>query len=104
MKPVRTFTMRGKRIAFKRVPPSKCVVRGKQARGYFWDDLVAVSSDLEGEELLEVIIHEALHAAFPDLSDDADGPVETTAADLARLLWRLGYRDLSTIVLDDAPS
>jgi len=39
--------------------------------------------------LLETAIHEALHAAKWDLPHKW---VETTAADIARLLWRLGYR------------
>jgi len=41
------------------------------------------------EETLETIIHEALHACFWDLSEEA---VDEAAVDIAGLLWALGYR------------
>lgn len=50
---------------------------------------IRVYNKLTGERLLEVIIHEFLHAA--DWSKDEEW-VERVAADLARFLWRLGYR------------
>ena len=51
---------------------------------------LVVSPSLRGEQRLDTVIHELLHAALPDLDEDA---VNTTASDIARLLWRLGYRD-----------
>lgn len=43
---------------------------------------------LEGKKRLEITIHEALHALYPDLTEAV---VKRGAFDLARLLWRLGY-------------
>jgi hypothetical protein len=51
---------------------------------------IRVSSMLAGEERLEVLIHEFLHAAGWHI-DEAF--VEQFAADAAHALWRLGYRD-----------
>ena len=50
---------------------------------------IVVDSRLRGEEELEVTIHEALHAASWDLAEEC---VLETGTDIARLLWRLGYR------------
>lgn len=40
-------------------------------------------------EVLEVLIHELLHAAYWDLDEHA---VAETADDIAGILWRLGWR------------
>jgi hypothetical protein len=53
------------------------------------DRQVKIRKTLRGERQLEVIIHELLHAAHWDLDETA---VTETAEDLARILWRLGYR------------
>lgn len=58
--------------------PSK---RGKEIR---------VSSSLRGEERLEVLIHELVHAAGWHIDETF---VEQFARDAARTLWRVGYRD-----------
>lgn len=42
---------------------------------------------------LDTFIHEALHATRPELDEDA---VVTTATDIARLLWKIGYRRSDT--------
>jgi hypothetical protein len=42
-----------------------------------------------GELLLEVLIHEILHASAWDLSEES---VDQFGRDCARILWRLGYR------------
>lgn len=52
---------------------------------------IRVSSSLKGEERLEVLIHEMVHAAGWHLDESF---VERFAADVARALWRLGYRNL----------
>jgi hypothetical protein len=46
---------------------------------------------MSGETLhdLDTCIHEGLHACLWDLDEEA---VHETATDIARLLWRLGYR------------
>jgi hypothetical protein len=50
---------------------------------------IRVSPSLRGERELEVMIHEMLHASYWDLSEEA---VDTAAEDIARALWKLGYR------------
>lgn len=50
---------------------------------------IRVDSRLTGEERLEVVIHEVIHAALWHLDEEY---VEATARDLARILWRLGYK------------
>jgi len=50
---------------------------------------IKIRKSLKGEERLDTIIHELLHAAQWDLSEDA---VEETASDIACALWQLGYR------------
>jgi hypothetical protein len=51
---------------------------------------VRVSSALRGEERLEVVIHELIHASGWHIDESY---AEQFAADVARVLWRLGYRD-----------
>ena len=43
----------------------------------------------KGETELDTIIHEVMHACYFDLAEEA---VDESASDLARILWRLGYR------------
>ena len=50
---------------------------------------IKVRKSLRGERQLDVIIHELLHGCHWDLDEAA---IEETAEDLARVLWRLGYR------------
>lgn len=48
-----------------------------------------VDSKLRGRTRLETEIHEALHACFWDMSEEA---VDETANSLALFLWKIGYR------------
>lgn len=50
---------------------------------------VLIHDRLTPRRRLEVELHEALHCLYPDLSEET---VTSGAADLRRLLWRLGYR------------
>ena len=50
---------------------------------------IAVWSRLRGLRELDTIIHECLHAGFNDLKEES---IDGFASDLARILWRLGYR------------
>jgi hypothetical protein len=58
-------------------PPT---ARGKEIR---------VASRLRGEERLEVLLHELVHAGIWNLDEQF---VDQFAHDAARVLWRLGYR------------
>ena len=46
---------------------------------------IKILSSLKGQEKLEVMLHEILHAALWDLDEQA---IEETAADAARALWK----------------
>jgi hypothetical protein len=50
---------------------------------------LVVMADLETKAGLETAIHESLHACSWPASEDT---VTVTASDIARFLWRLGYR------------
>ena len=51
---------------------------------------IRIATDLKKQDELEIIIHELLHAA--DWSKDEEW-VEVIADDIARVLWKLGWRD-----------
>jgi hypothetical protein len=51
---------------------------------------IRVDASLAGEERLEVLLHELLHAAGWPIDE---GFVTNFAADAAHVLWRLGYRE-----------
>ena len=71
------------RLEFERLPPDAdglCDFHGRS---------IKVRKSLRGERQLEVIIHELLHGCHWDLDEQA---ITETAEDLARVLYRLGYR------------
>lgn len=51
--------------------------------------LIRVRASQSERDMLDTIVHEALHACRAELAEEA---VADTASDIARLLWRLGYR------------
>ena len=50
---------------------------------------IRVRRALQGRMALNVLIHEVLHAARPELAEEA---VTETANDIEKVLWRRGYR------------
>ena len=54
------------------------------------DKQIRIDAGLEGETKLEVIVHELLHAGGWHRDEEY---VDAEARDIARILWRLGYRD-----------
>lgn len=50
---------------------------------------IRVRKNLAGVQALDVLIHETLHAA--DWTKDEEW-VEQVATDIAKMLWKLGYR------------
>jgi len=50
---------------------------------------IRVRASLQGEELMEVIVHEMFHARWPDLSEEA---VMEHAQEIAGTLYGLGFR------------
>lgn len=59
------------------------------ANGWCGDRKVWIHDSLKGRKRLEIICHEYIHAAYPQLSEEA---VTQGARDLARILWQLDYR------------
>lgn len=51
---------------------------------------IIIDADVTGEELLEVLIHEQLHACFWNIDEE---DVSESARDIARNLTRLGFHD-----------
>jgi hypothetical protein len=89
VKPDLHSKINGHRVTiYRRNPP--CGTAHGEARtwgtGKF---IIDISPDLKNRVELEVHIHELLHCA--DWSKDEHW-VQTTAADIARILWELGYR------------
>lgn len=52
---------------------------------------IRIAEDLTGEVKMETVIHELLHAGDWGRSEEY---VEQHAKDIARVLWRLGYREI----------
>jgi hypothetical protein len=50
---------------------------------------IRICHTLKGEKELDVTIHELLHACFWDMDETA---INDSATDIARVLWRMGYR------------
>ena len=83
------ITLRGKRYTVEfpaRVPGG---VHGLCDSPKLKGRKILIKRSLIGQRRLEVIIHEALHACMWDIDEEA---VDETAHDIARLLWRVGYR------------
>ena len=54
---------------------------------------ITISPKLKGRYRLEVLIHECLHAEYPSIDKCSEEEwVDTTAANISKLLWRLNYR------------
>ena len=87
MKPVKTVNLRGKRFSIsrpKRINPELlgwCINTGKPK--------IAVAYSLDGEEELEIFIHEMLHACYWDMDEEA---ITDAAQSISKALWRMGYR------------
>ena len=52
--------------------------------------LLWINPRLRGKSKLETIIHESIHAEFPDMPESK---VAAAGENIARLVWRLGYRE-----------
>lgn len=55
---------------------------------------IIIHDDLRGRHRLTIILHELLHAIFPQASEEV---VEQAGKDLSKVLWALNYRE----VVDD---
>ena len=82
----------GRIIDFRFVPPcelSRSTLgdcdAGRSRRRY----VIRVKRSLKDRVRLDTVIHELLHALHPELSEEV---VTDSAAALAKVLWKLGYR------------
>lgn len=53
------------------------------------ENRIEIDYRAKGRKLIELICHEYLHLKFPEASEE---DVTEAGADLARLLWKEGYR------------
>lgn len=88
---INTLKIRGKRWKSKDVESLKEGLLGLCD----YEDKTIIAP-FEGDELheLDTIIHECLHAGYPDLNEEA---IDEFATDLANILWKLNWRK----VIDD---
>lgn len=71
------------RLTFERLP------RGTDGLCEMESRRIKIRKSQGGEAQLDTLLHELLHAAHWDLAEES---IEETARDVARVLWRLGYR------------
>lgn len=86
---VRAHTFRGKRWRLIEVDHSPRV-GGDCEAPHIKGKVIRISRRVHGPQRLTYLLHEALHACLWDLDEEA---VTETANDVARLLWRVGYRE-----------
>jgi len=92
MRPVRTHSFRGRRynIRFDRSTLKRKELGICDAPTAGKNKTIVIRPNLPGRDRLDTIVHEALHACYWDMDEVA---IDEAATDIAKLLWRLGYRD-----------
>ena len=87
MPPIKTHIFRGKRFKIDLDPTVVGWCDTPQEKQQL---SLRIFRPLTGKrDTMEVLIHESLHACFPDMTEKQ---VETSAADISKFLWRIGYR------------
>lgn len=93
---VKSHIFRGRRYNLKKISSSrlKAYNDNKRCIGLCDDPqsknkTIYIDKELDDLNELDTYIHEALHCGFWDLEENA---VQEFATDLAKFLWRLGYR------------
>ena len=67
----------------------------KQGGKYVWGTIdmdartITFHSKAKGQNLMDVVIHEGLHACFWDIDEEA---IDQSAQDITRLLVKLGFK------------
>jgi hypothetical protein len=84
MRTMKRHTFRGKRWTIEATHR-----RGVCDGPHIADRVLRAPVDVGSRNALDTVIHEALHACLWDLDDEA---VAETARDVARFLWRAGWR------------
>ena len=88
MKTVKSLTVRGRRWRVVDSEKHKGPELGYCTHPEFGKEL-AIPLDGDTESELDTIIHECIHACHWDMAEEA---VDETAASIAHVLWRLGWR------------
>ena len=88
---IRSHTFRGKRWLIRFVEKADEWGSCEEPTGV--DKTMFLSPKLKRLDALDTTIHESLHACFWDIDEEV---VEKAASDIARFLWRLGYRRCDT--------
>lgn len=80
--------LRGKRwcLSFVSLARERCI--GKCDPPDSRRKRIRIDKSLEGQQRLEILIHEMLHACHWDMDESA---VTETAHDIAKILWDIGY-------------
>ena len=86
---VKTATFRGRRYGVVFADKLYGFCDQPENPGSDDDRQITISTDQTDRQLLDTTIHESLHALYPAMSED---DVTTGGTDIARFLWRLGYR------------
>ncbi len=94
LKPVRSATFRGKRYKIVWSIPKRHQIHNEPTLGVCEapnqkDKAICIQKGTSEIENLSTIIHESLHASYWDHDEDS---TQEVADDLARFLWRCGYR------------
>ena len=90
MQQVKTHSFNGIRYDIKIYDPNDARIDGLCDPPTGSGQALRIFTDIETRKGLETCIHEALHACYWAKTEDK---VEQTARDVARLLWRLGFRN-----------
>jgi len=92
MRPVKTHSFRGRRynIRFDRQPLGRGHLGVCDAPTAGRNKTIVIRPNLSDRDKLDTAVHEALHACYWDMDEEA---VNEGASDIAKFLWRLGYRD-----------
>jgi hypothetical protein len=88
--PVNNHVFRGRR--YKIVRRALPDVDGLCCQPDATSKFIMIDKRLTGKRMLEVMIHEAMHACSWDTAEEA---VEQSAHDIAAWLWREGYRRIN---------
>lgn len=83
-----THSFRGKRYRIQLKKPSRNDM-GSCDPPEKMDRTILIDPAIRGMPLMGLLIHEALHACYFDLAEE---PVNDAAQDIARLLYRFGFR------------
>jgi len=88
---VKTHSFRGRRFAvnLNAAFPDDTKTNGEADAPRMKAREIRMRKGLSGLMCLDTLVHEALHACLWDIDEEA---VRESAGDIARLLWRLGYR------------